>query len=278
MTISTQATILDQTGCSLSLDGSLPLPMPPAWANLPNPLTRPSPQPAAAKALPPADGSAQIHERLQDLPPALAAALLQTGLQRSWRRGQSLMHQGTPCDSLVVALQGRLAVTLGSADGRDTLLRWLAIGELVGLPAVLAGMPATVSIVAQGPARSLHVARTDFIDLLRQHPDGAIAIAVLLSHRLGTLFQYVDRSQGRALADRVAFALQRLARSQSQPDGAGGLQLKVTQAEVAAAAGGSRQRVHLALQTLQAQGRVRLGYGTITVLAAPDAASAANNR
>ena len=233
----------------------------------------PRPQPTLATALSPADDSAQIHERLQDLPPALAAALLQTGVQRSWRRGQSLMRQGTPCDSLVVCLQGRLAVTLGSADGRDTLLRWLATGELVGLPAVLAGMPATVSIVAQGPARSLHVARADFIDLLRQHPDGAIAIAVLVSHRLGTLFQYVDRSQGRSLADRVDYALRRLARSQGQPDGTGGVRLKATQAEVAAAAGASRQRVHLALQSLQAQGRIHLGYGWITLLAQPGQAA-----
>lgn len=228
-------------------------------ATLPRP-----PQPPAA-SLPAISGGGPVHERLQDLPPALAAALLQTGVQRSWRRGQSLMRQGTPCDSLLVGLQGRLAVTLGSADGRDTLLRWLDDGELVGLPAVLAGMAATVSIVAQGPARSLHVSRADFIALLRQHPDGAIAIAVLVSHRLGTLFQYVEHSQGRTLADRVAFALQRLARSQGQPDGAGGLRLKATQAEVAAAAGASRQRVHLVLQQLQAQGRIRLAYGWITL-------------
>lgn len=205
-------------------------------------------------------------ERLQDLPKALADALLQTGIQRSWRRGQQVMRQGTPCDMLVVALQGRLAVTLGSADGRDTLLRWLDAGELVGLPAVLAGMPATVSIVAQGPAHSLHVPRADVMKLLRRHPDGAIAIAVLVSRRLGELFRHVELSQGRTLADRVTYALQRLARSQGQPDGDGGVHLRVTQAEVANASGASRQRVHLALQQLQARGRIRLGYGCVTLL------------
>lgn len=227
---------------------------------LPRPTLPPAPPgPAIAQA-------SALQERLQDLPSALADALLQAGVQRSWRRGQQVMRQGTPCDMLVVALQGRLAVTLGSADGRDTLLRWLDPGELVGLPAVLAGMPATVSIVAQGPALSLHVPRADFIDLLRRHPDGAIAIAVLVSHRLGTLFRHMELSQGRTLADRVTYALQRLARSQGQPDGAGGVRLRVTQAELADAAGASRQRVHLALQQLQAQGRIRLGYGCVTLL------------
>ena len=208
-------------------------------------------------------------ERLQDLPPALAQALLQTGVQRSWRRGQHVMRQGTPCDALVVGLQGRLAATLGSPDGRDTLLRWLDDGELVGLPAVLAGMPAPVSIVAQGPALSLHVPRAGFIDLLARHPDGAIAIAVLVSRRLGELFRYLELSQGRSLADRVGFALQRLARSQGVADGAGGVRLQATQADLANAAGASRQRVHLVLQALQAQGRIRLGYGSVTLLDPP---------
>ena len=74
----------------------------------------------------------------------------------------------------------------------------------------------TVSIVAQGPARSLHVARADFIDLLRQHPDGAIAIAVLVSHRLGALFQYVDRSQGRSLDSSPRCARGKAARNSLQ--------------------------------------------------------------
>ncbi len=222
-----------------------------------------APRPAPPPAGPNADAA---RECLQDLPPALAAALLQTGVQRQWHRGQQVMHEGAACDSLVVALQGRLAVRLGSADGHDTLLRWLDAGELVGLPAVLAGMPATVSIVAQGQARTLHVPRADFIALLHQHPEGAIAIAVLVSRRLGGLFRYLALSQRRSLSDRVDFALERLARSQGVADGAGGVRLQATQAELADAAGASRQRVHLVLQQLQAQGRIRLGYGCVTLL------------
>lgn len=231
----------------------------------PTTLPRAKPPGTAASA----GAASTAGERLQDLPPALAAALLQLGVQRNWRRGQQVMRQGTPCDMLVVGLQGRLAATLGSPDGRDTLLRWLDDGELVGLPAVLAGMPATVSIVAQGPAVTLHVPRSDFIALLRSQPDGAIAIAVLVSRRLGELFRYLEQNQGRSLADRVGFALQRLARSQGVPDDAGGVRLKVTQADLANAAGASRQRVHLMLQQLQAQGRIRLGYGWVTLPGTP---------
>lgn len=218
-----------------------------------------------------ADETAGIgfQECLRDLPADLADALLRCGQQRTWRRGQTVMRQGAPCDALVVALQGRLAATLGRSDGHDTLLRWLDPGELLALPAVLGGMPATVSVEAQGPARTLHVPRADFVALMRQHPEGAVSIAVLLSRRLGELFRFVEHSNSRSLAERLDFALQRLARSQGQPDASGGVRLKATQAELANAAGASRQRVHLALKQLQAQGRLDLGYGWVTLRPAP---------
>ena len=214
-----------------------------------------------------ADGTAGIgfQESLRDLPADLADALLRSGKQRTWRRGQTVMLQGAACDALVVALEGRLAATLGRSDGHDTLLRWMDPGELLALPAVLGGMPATVTVEAQGPARTLHVPRAEFIALMRSHPEGAISIAVLLSRRLGELFQFVERNSSRSLTERLHFALQRLARSQGQPDGAGGVRLKATQAELANAAGASRQRVHLALKQLQAQGRLELGYGWVTL-------------
>ena len=47
------------------------------------------------------------------------------------------------------------------------------------------------------------------------------------------------------------------------------MRLKATQAELANAAGASRQRVHLALKQLQAQGRLELGYGWVTLRPAP---------
>jgi CRP/FNR family cyclic AMP-dependent transcriptional regulator len=228
----------------------------------------PSPTPPIGAGAPPLAGAAAhgLGERLQDLPPELAADLLRVGSRRVWRRGQVVVRQGTHSQAIMVGLQGRLAATLGRADGHDTLLRWLDDGELVGLADALAGMPAPVSVVAHGAASTLHVGREAFIRLLRQHPDGAISVAVLLSRRLGELFRYIEMTGSQPLADRVAFALQRLARSQGQADGAGGTRLKITQADLAAAAGASRQRVHLALQRMRADGRITLGYGWVTLL------------
>lgn len=219
-------------------------------------------------AIPPLPSEAphSFLERLQDLPPEVGAALMALGVRRQWRRGQVVVHQGVTSGSLVVVLQGRMAAHLASPDGRDTLLRWLEEGELVGLPDVLAGLPVPVTIQALGPAQTLHVERHAFIQVLRAHPDGAIGVAELLSRRLGALFRFLEMSSTRPLSDRVAYALQRLARSHGVLEADGGRRLSITQAELAMAAGASRQRVHLELQRLQATGRVRLGYRTVTLL------------
>jgi CRP-like cAMP-binding protein len=225
-----------------------------------------APLPAVGAPENPAAGTGSFRERLQDLPPDVAAELSRVGSRRQWRRGQVVVRQGAHRHAIVVALQGRLSITLGSPDGRSTLMRWLDDGEIVGLADVLAGMPSPVTVMAQGPASTLLVERDAFVQVLRQHPEGAIGIAVLLSRRVGELFRYIEMTGARPLADRVAFALQRLARSQGRPDSEGHLRLKVTQADLAMAANASRQRVHLALQRLQADGRIRLGYGTVTLL------------
>ena len=226
------------------------------------------PAPASAGTAAPSTAFGSAQERLQDLPPAVAAALRLAGSQRQWRKGQVVLCQGQRSGALVVALQGRLAATLAQAGGQHTLLRWLEAGELVALADVLADLPSPASIVAQGVASTLHIPRAAFINVLQQQPDGAIGVAVLLARRLGELFRYVEMTASRPLPDRVRFALQRLARSQAQGDGAGGLRLRLTQAELAAAAGASRQRVHLALQQLQASGHLALGYGVVTLLPA----------
>ena len=85
------------------------------------------------------------------------------------------------------------------------------------MPAVLAGSPFPVSIVAQAPASTLHIGRGAFIDVPKRHPEGAIGIAVRLSHRLAELFRFVEMTAQRPLAERVACALSRLARQQMNP-------------------------------------------------------------
>lgn len=211
-----------------------------------------------------ADGPA-FHECLQDLPAQVVEALNKVATKRHWRRGDVVQAQGQVQHSVMVCQKGRLAAMVASPSGSDTLLRFLLVGEMVGLPSVLAGTLAPSSVVANSEAETLSIERQAFIQVLTEFPEGAIGIAVLLSNRLSELFRFVEMTAHRTLSERVNYALRRLCRRNGEPDKNGMTRLKITQGEIATAAGASRQRVHLELRRLQAQGLISLGYGEIII-------------
>jgi CRP-like cAMP-binding protein len=215
-------------------------------------------------ATPWADGP-QYHEGLHDLPENVTQALMDVGTKQTWRRGEFIQRQGQKQGHVVVCLKGRFAVMVAGPSGSDTLLRFATQSEIVGMPTVLAGMPAPTSIVANGPAETLHILRNDFISVLTRYPEGAISIAVLLSHRLAELFRFVEMTSHRSLNERVIYALRRLARRNGEPGREGTTRLKVTQGELATAAGASRQRVHIELKRLESLGLIDLGYGQVII-------------
>lgn len=222
------------------------------------------PTPPLHAATPWAEGP-QYREGLQDLPPEVTAALMAVGTRHTWRTGQVIQRQGENQGHVMVCLKGRFAIMIAGPSGSDTLLRFAIDGEIVGMPTVLADMPAPTSIVASAAGETLHIARSDFISVLARFPEGAIGIAVLLSHRLAELFRFVEMTSHRSLSERVTYALRRLARRNGEPGEAGTTRLKVTQGELATAAGASRQRVHLELKRLEALGLVDLGYGQVVI-------------
>ncbi|TDM09027.1 MAG: hypothetical protein C4K60_06645 [Ideonella sp. MAG2] len=202
---------------------------------------------------------------IHQLPSAVAQALQKAGKLKHWRKGQTVVRQGQTSAEIVVGLQGSLSVDLAGPSGADTLIRFLSEGELVGIATVLAGTPAPTSIVAQSAAQTLHIERSTFIQVLSDHPEGAIGIIVLLSHRMVELFNFIEMTSHRPLPERVRYALRRLALHNGRPSAQGQVTLAVTQSDMAKAASASRQRVHLELQKLQRAGVISLGYGLITV-------------
>ena len=211
-------------------------------------------------------GSLPSPQTLADLPATLALRLAAAGQRRRWRRGDVVLRQGSRTDAVVICHEGRLRASQGTPSGDETLLRFMLPGELMGVPNVLAGSPFPVSVVATGPASTLHIEGQAFIGMLRGDAEAALAMAVLLSHRVAELFRFIEMTRSHSLRDRVLFSLRRVARLHGERDGNGRTRLRLTQAELAMASGASRQRVHLALQTLQAEGRLQLGYGQLTLL------------
>jgi CRP-like cAMP-binding protein len=199
------------------------------------------------------------------LSPRAAQALHRVGQRRKWSNGKVLLLRGQVSPSAVVVLSGRLRVVTNSPQGEEHLMRWLLPGEITGLSSVIANSPFPADLIASGPTEVLHVQRDHLIELIQGDSDVALAIVRVLSLRVIQLIDIITEFTLVSLESKVLAALERLALYHGTPTEQG-VELQVSQSDIAHAASASRQRVNLQLQRLQARGFVRLGYRRILLL------------
>lgn len=206
---------------------------------------------------------------LAHLPPEAVELFLQHGRRKSWQRGQAVVRRGDRVHAVMIVMEGSLRASTLTNEGEENLLGWLKDYELFGVPNVLGGMAFAVDIIADSPAVTLHVAREDFLDVLRDVPAAAIGVAIALSHRVGLMFSIINASGHRSLTARVRAQLLHFAEQYGQRSSCGQTVLDVAQNDLAAAVGASRQRVHMELRKLEDSGFLKLGYRRIILLPPP---------
>lgn len=111
---------------------------------------------------------------------AAAEALEATGRACRLARGEPAIQEGEPAGSLYVVRSGRLKMCRATPGGRNLILSLAGPGEVVGVPGVLSGTPASASWVAMQESEILEVGRSDLLALLGRRPE-------LLAELLGWL-------------------------------------------------------------------------------------------
>jgi CRP-like cAMP-binding protein len=192
-------------------------------------------------------------------------ALLRIGVIRHWQSGQVVLSRGQSLSVALLLIEGRLRVSLTTAEGEEQLLRWMLPGEISGLSSVFAETTYPADLVAAVPSQVLQIERAKLMDLIGQ--DGTVAVDLLriLGLRINQLFDTLADQGMPTLEKRVWATLERIARFNSVqvPEG---VQLRVSQSDLAQAAMASRQRVNQQLRLFQDRGLIRLGYRNIVIL------------
>jgi CRP-like cAMP-binding protein len=161
--------------------------------------------------------------------------------QRRYRRGESVFLTGDPGTSLCVVNAGRIKLALTSNEGREMILDVLGPGEVFGELALLDGEPRSADAVAIEATELLHLPREEFIAFLRAQPDAAISLLGVLSRRIRRDTQLVQDAAFLDVPARVARTILRLA----ERDADGTLRTpRLTQADIAAAAGTTRETLN----------------------------------
>jgi CRP/FNR family cyclic AMP-dependent transcriptional regulator len=186
---------------------------------------------------------------------------------RRYRRGEVIFHQGDPGDALHVILAGRVKISSPSDSGVEAILATLRPGEFFGALALLDGAPRSASATAIEATETIVLPRDRFRALVDRSAVVRDHVFAELARELRRLTNHVEELHFLDIAGRLASRLARLAEDHGirEPDGSVRLDGPITQGELAAMVGSTRQSVNKLLGMFIDDGLVRLERDAIVV-------------
>lgn len=197
-----------------------------------------------------------------DLTDSEIKAIAGHGVIKHAPRNSVLMRQGDKPHALYVVLSGKVRVMVCGDDGKELVLGNLGPREYFGELALIDGEPRSATVTAVEDSELGIISKADFVNCLGSTPEIAISLMRALSKRIRDLN---DNLRDFALLDvqgRVDRLLRRLALQQN-----GELITEpITQLEIAAMVGASREMVSRVLNNLKADEVIDMRGKAIAIL------------
>jgi CRP/FNR family transcriptional regulator, cyclic AMP receptor protein len=206
-----------------------------------------------------------LFQGLDDDDLAMLAATVRT---RRYRRGDLIFRQGDPGDGLHVVLSGRVRIWTTGDGGGEAILATLRPNEFFGALALLDGAPRSASATAIEATETLTVPRERFRQLIDDVPAIRDHVILQLTAEVRRLTTHVEELHFLDIAGRLAARLVRLAGDQGARSSGGEIRLDgpLTQGELAAMVGSTRQSVNKLLGWLVDDELIRLDRDAIVIL------------
>jgi CRP/FNR family transcriptional regulator, cyclic AMP receptor protein len=183
--------------------------------------------------------------------------------RRVVQKGQVVVWQDEPGESMFVLLEGAVKLVVSSKDGELVELARLVAPTSFGELAVLDGGPRSATVEAVERSVLLVVMRAELLRLLRADEKVAEALLRLLGAMVRRTTRQVTELAFLSLQGRVAAKLLELADQVGQGPARTS---RVTQVELATMVGAARQSVNQALKSLEARGYIRAAGRAVEIL------------
>jgi CRP/FNR family transcriptional regulator, cyclic AMP receptor protein len=184
-----------------------------------------------------------------DVPAEQLQQLAAHGARRDLVRGDVLFGQGDTPSDLYVVLDGRIAMSTRSVDGRESVVALMESGDLFGEMPLLDGGNRSTEARALETSSVLAIAYAPVRQLFDAQPRLLWGVVRLLSLRLRSTDEALADSMFLDVTGRTAKRLLELSAGASE------FVLPITQEELAGMVGASRERVNKAIASF-----IRLGW------------------
>lgn len=198
-----------------------------------------------------------------------AAAFARAAKRRSFGAGQVIYAQGEDGSEMFRIVSGLVRLSVGRSDAREVVFLFFEPGDCFGVSSLIDGGPRPQTAEADTGVALEVLDLTAFRRLREKHRSFDDALLRLLAIQMRTISgRYADTSLN-GLRARIATRIIETARPRSDAGGQIQFTLRLSQTELAAMVGASRQSVNKELQRLQTEGLVGLEYGNVVVHDAP---------
>lgn len=178
--------------------------------------------------------------------------------QRRLKPRQVLFLKGDPGDGLYAIRRGQIRIGTTDDLGQHMTMSLLGSGDVFGEIALLDGRSRTADAVATEETEMFFVPRREFLHLLGREPTIAIQLIELLCDRLRNMSERMEDSAFLPASTRLARRLVTLVTDY-------GAEIHVTQDELAALTGVSRETVNRQLQDWKRVGLLSLGRSRVMI-------------
>lgn len=201
----------------------------------------------------------QSFRLFQSVEPRILDQISAVAQRRQWPAGTLLFQRGAQGDYLVALTQGRVRLSVGTAQGKELVLRHAEAGDVFGELSLFDGGARSADATALVDSAGFVLAKRDFDVIAAREPAVAIAITHYLCRMLRDTTEQLEGLALYTLEARVArfllLTLRHIYGHALPPRPL--LQLEISQSDIAAVLGASRPKVNKALQSLRDAGVVQ---------------------
>ncbi len=189
------------------------------------------------------------------------------GMRKSFTKDSVVLFEHETGSALFVIVQGKLKVSRVSDDGKEVILTILSESDFFGEMAILDGLARSANVTAMEDSELFIIQRSEFLDLLQNHPEIAIALLQELTQRLRSADMKIKSLSLKDAEGKVATVILQLADDIGKiKQGTVEIEKLPFQHDLANMAGTSRETISRTLHSFAKKGMVELDGSKLKII------------